>query len=284
MALAQVNGTEIYYEIRGEGEPIVLIPGLGQGINYYDYAIAHLAQSTKVIALELRGTGRSAKPEGPYTMEVWAEDISALLDMLGAEHAHIVGASLGGCIAIALAVTHPEKVASLILVAAFSELDYTMEMNWRMRLAIVEQVGINSILQDHVTMWVLSRRFLETERGRETARGLREALLLNTPALYAEFLRAILHFGRVLPGQEGQPTYTHLLRTIHIPTLLVVGEQDILTPVLFSQKIQEEMPKGVAELEVIPACGHVTFVEQPEENARLVLEFIERVKQNRDAV
>lgn len=278
MALAQVNGTEIYYEIRGEGEPIVLIPGLGQGINYYDYAIAHLAQSTKVIALELRGTGRSAKPEGPYTMEVWAEDISALLDMLGAEHAHIVGASLGGCIAIALAVTHPEKVASLILVAAFSELDYTMEMNWRMRLAIVEQVGINSILQDHVTMWVLSRRFLETERGRETARGLREALLLNTPALYAEFLRAILHFGRVLPGQEGQPTYTHLLRTIHIPTLLVVGEQDILTPVLFSQKIQEEMPKGVAELEVIPACGHVTFVEQPEENARLVLEFIERVK------
>lgn len=280
MALAQVNGTEIYYEIVGEGEPVVLIPGLGQGINYYDYAMTHLSPFMKVIALELRGNGRSAKPEGPYTMELWAEDISALLDALGEKRAHIVGSSLGGCVAMALVTKHPEQVASLALVAAFSELDCAWEMNLRMRMAIVEQVGINSILEDHVTLWVLSRDFLETEHGMAAANGLRQGLRRNTPALYNEFLRAILHFGRVLPGQEGQATYTHLLSTVDIPTILIVGENDIQTPVSFSQKIQDAMPKGRAELKIIPACGHVTFVEQPEENSRLVVEFIERVKKN----
>lgn len=277
MSIAQINDTEIYYEITGEGEPVVLIPGLGQGINYYDYAITHLARFTKVIALELRGNGRSGKPEGPYTMEVWAEDISALLDALGEKRAHIVGSSLGGCVAMALVTLHPEQVASLSLVAAFSELDRALEMNFRMRLAIVERIGIESVLEDHVTMWTLSRTFLETEQGLAAANNLRAGLRRNTPALYEQFLRAILHFGRVLPGQKGEPTYTQRLATVAVPTLLVVGEDDILTPISFSQRIVEAMPKGMAEMKVIPACGHVTFVEQPEENSRLVIDFIQRV-------
>lgn len=283
MSLAEVNGTEIYYEVHGDGEPVVLIPGLGQGTNYYAYAIEHLAEFSKVVALELRGVGRSARPSGSYSMETWADDVAALLDHLGEPPAHIVGSSLGGCVAMALVDRYPNKVASLALVAAFSELDRSLETNFRLRSAMIEKLGIGEELLDHITMWTLGRRFLETENGWAAAEALKEGLRLNDPEIYVAFLRAILDFGRVLSGQEGQQKYTEKLAAVDVPTLLVVGEEDILTPRFFSERILEAMPRGVAELKTIPNCGHVTFVERPAETSRLIVDFVRQILQGQAA-
>ncbi len=91
---ADVNGTQIYYEITGEGEPFALIAGLGCDHTYFDFAMPYLTKLGKMIAVDLRGVGQSMKNPGPYTMELWADDIVALLDHLGEKSAHIVGASL----------------------------------------------------------------------------------------------------------------------------------------------------------------------------------------------
>src|SRR5581483_10254505 len=230
---------ELYYEVSGQGEPVVLIPGLGLDRSYFAAAIPDLERFTRVISLDLRGIGQSAKPDGSYSMRQWADDVSALLEHLGERRAHIVGSSLGGCVALELVDQRPDQVASLVLVAAFSELDRALELNFRLRLAIIEQLGMGDVLADHMLLWTLSRSFIETERGRQAAAALQQSVRRNPPALYASFLRAILEFGRALPEQAGLPKVTERLSRIAVPTLLIVGENDILTPLPFSQKIQE---------------------------------------------
>ena len=274
---ADVNGTKIYYEITGEGEPFVLIAGLGCDHTYFSFAMPYLAKLGKMIALDLRGIGQSAKPAGRYTMELWAEDVNALLEHLGEGPAHIVGASLGGCIAFALADRHPDKVKSLLLSAAFADLDRACEMNWRMRKAIVEQVGINEIMKYHVVLWTLSRDFIQTESGWAAAQKIIHESTLNQvdPKLYKEFLDAILDFGKVLPGQEGQPNYTDKLPNMPFPTVAIVGENDILTPVSMSKKIVSLMPN--AKLAVLKDCGHITFVEKPEETCRAIEDLVKGI-------
>jgi pimeloyl-ACP methyl ester carboxylesterase len=226
------------------------------------------------VAYDPRGTGESDRPPGEYSMELWADDLQKLLVALEIERAHIVGSSLGGCVAFELLRQHPAVARSLILVAAFSELDRALETNFRMRIAIIERLGMGDVIRDHVMLWTLSREFIATARGARAADALVTGLARNDPKLYVEFLRAILRFGRVLPGQEGQPKMTELLAAITAPTLVVVGAGDILTPVSFSRRIVERMPN--AELAVIEGCGHITFIEQPEENTRLIADFVHR--------
>lgn len=277
MPSAMVNGIRLFYEQFGSGEPIVLIPGLGLDHTYFRYAIPELSKHFQVLAYDQRGTGQSDRPGGAYTARVWAEDLRGLLASLGIGPAHIVGSSLGGCVALELVRLAPHIAKTLILVAAFSELDRALETNFRMRIAMVEQGGMEGIIRDHVLLWTLWREFIETERGRQAADGLLAGLSRNDPKLYIEFLKAILEFGRVLPGQEGEPKMTAYLPRIQTPALVVVGREDILTPVRFSAKIRDGMPN--AELAIIERCGHITFIERPEENTRLIVDFISRQRE-----
>lgn len=274
MAFQVVNGVRLFYEIEGSGDPIVLIPGLGLDRTYFRYAIPELRRAFRVLAYDPRGTGESDRPPGEYSMELWADDLRELLRQVGIPHAHIVGSSLGGCVALELVRRAPEIATSLILVAAFSELDRALETNFRMRIALVERLGMGQVIRDHVLLWTLSREFIETERGKQAADGLLAGLARNDPHLYVEFLKAILRFARALSGQEGEPKFTGYLAEIKTPTLIVVGDRDILTPLAFSQRIKDRMPN--AELAVIKDCGHITFIEQPEENTRLIVDFLRR--------
>lgn len=274
MPHASVNGVKLFYQLSGTGEPVVLIPGLGLDHTYFRYAIPELERHFRVLAYDPRGTGQSDRPPGEYSSTLWANDLRQLTAQLGISEAHVVGSSLGGCVALDLVRQTPEVARSLILVAAFSELDRALETNFRMRISIVERLGMGEVICDHVTLWTLSREFIETERGKQATAGLLAGLSRNDPKLYVEFLRAILRFGRALPGQEAEPKFTSYLSEIKIPTLVVVGDRDILTPVSFSQKIRDQMPN--AELAIIKNCGHITFIEQPEENTRLIVEFVRR--------
>jgi pimeloyl-ACP methyl ester carboxylesterase len=107
----------MYYEIHGEGEPLVLIAGLSIDVTALAGMIRELSQHYKVIAFDNRGAGRTDKPDIPYSIDMMAEDTAGLLAALGIERAHILGVSMGGRIAIALTLRHPEQVKSLILVS-----------------------------------------------------------------------------------------------------------------------------------------------------------------------
>ncbi len=117
MPTVQVNGIQMYYELHGAGEPLALILGLGLDLSEWGVIIEPLARHYQVIAFDNRGAGRTEKPDQPYTAELMAEDTVGLLQALGIERANVLGVSLGGRIALALTLTHPERVARLVLVS-----------------------------------------------------------------------------------------------------------------------------------------------------------------------
>ena len=119
MPIVKVNDIHIYYEIHGEGEPLVLIAGLSTDIIAYGRIIGELSQTYRVIAFDNRGAGRTDKPDIPYSIEMMADDTAGLLNALKVEQAHILGISMGGRIAVDLTLRYPELVKSLLLVSTF---------------------------------------------------------------------------------------------------------------------------------------------------------------------
>ena len=117
MPTLKANGIDIYYEVHGEGRPLVLILGLGSDVSENAGTIEGLARSCRVIAFDNRGAGRSAKPDMPYSIEVMAGDAAGLMEALDIPRAAVLGISLGGRIAMELALQHPDRVERLILVS-----------------------------------------------------------------------------------------------------------------------------------------------------------------------
>ncbi len=117
MPSVHLNGIDLYYEVRGRGEPFLLIPGLGGDISDYAKVVDGLSQAFQVVGLDNRGSGRSEKPDAPYTIEMMSDDAAALLHSQGLAPAHVLGHSMGGRIALDLALRHPDCVRSLVLVS-----------------------------------------------------------------------------------------------------------------------------------------------------------------------
>jgi pimeloyl-ACP methyl ester carboxylesterase len=117
MPKIRVNAVELYYEIRGAGEPLLLIAGLGFGAWSWYRQIPDFSRAFLTLAFDNRGAGHSEKPEMAYTIEMMAEDAAALLRALGIERAHVLGHSMGGYIAQELALRHPDLVLRLVLVS-----------------------------------------------------------------------------------------------------------------------------------------------------------------------
>ncbi len=117
MPQVTVNGIELYYESHGAGDPLLLIGGLGLAVSEIQPLIKALAASQRVIAADNRGAGRSAKPPGPYTIGQMADDLAALMAHLGLRHTGVLGISMGGRIALSLALDHPGLADRLVLVS-----------------------------------------------------------------------------------------------------------------------------------------------------------------------
>jgi 3-oxoadipate enol-lactonase len=127
MPYVKVNDIQMYYEIHGDGEPLLLIVGLGTDISEWEGIIHWLAQTYKVLAFDNRGAGRTDKPDTPYSIEMMADDTAGLMQTLGNQQAHIFGISMGGRIALALALRYPTSVKKLVLVSTSAR----SIKNWR---------------------------------------------------------------------------------------------------------------------------------------------------------
>src|SRR3989442_10450040 len=127
MPYVKVNDINMYYEIHGDGEPLVLIVGLATDISEWEGIIRWLAKKYKVLAFDNRGAGRTDKPDAHYSIEMMANDTVGLMQTLGIEQAHVLGISMGGRIALALALQHPKRVKKLVLVSTSAR----SIKNWR---------------------------------------------------------------------------------------------------------------------------------------------------------
>lgn len=132
MPTVDVNGLRMYYELRGDGPPLVLILGLAASMREFGGVIDGLAEHFHVLAFDNRGAGRTDKPDSPYTIEMMAEDTIGLMGAVGVRKAHVVGISMGGRVAIELVSRHPELVDRLALVSTAAKVRHTLRRRFIM--------------------------------------------------------------------------------------------------------------------------------------------------------
>ena len=280
MALAEVNGTEIWHETAGSGEPILLLPGLGLDHGYYRLGEPLLRRDLQTILVDPRGIGQSRKDSPDdvfYTPELWADDFAALVRHLDLGPVHVLGSSLGGCMAMSMADRHPDVVKSLICVGAFSELDRAMEINFRLRKKIVAKCGMGEEIADFMGLFTMTREFMDSDAGFKVMQGNQALVRSNPPEFYQAFLDTILWWGRKLPGQENDPLFTERLKDFRCPTLVIGADNDYFIPAKFSHIIADAVPG--AEYVEVTGGGHIPFIEKPEESAEAVLRFVKALTQ-----
>jgi len=282
MALAQVNGTEIWYEIQGSGMPLMLFPGLGLDHQYYRLGEPLLRGHVRTILVDPRGIGQSRKDSPSlveYTPELWADDFAALAQNVGFEQVDILGSSLGGAMAMAFAEKYPQLTRALIVIGGFSQLDRALETNFCLRKKIVAKLGMGEEIADFMGLSTMTREFMETDEGLRLMQANQANVRTNTPELYTAFLDSILWWGRRLPGQENEPLFTTRLANIKCPTLVIAGDNDYFIPVFFSKIIAESIPGAIYR--EVRNGGHIPFIEKPQETAALVIAFLRGVNENR---
>ncbi len=275
MPSVSLRNAEIHYGVSGQGEPLLLIPGLGLDRNYYRLGIPELSKHMKVYAIDPRGIGESTKSPPPYTVEAWAADFAEVIPALGCGPMNILGSSLGGAMALALAERAPALVKSLIIVGGFSELDRAAELNFGLRMRLIERMGMNQDVADYMGLWTMTREFVNSDAGFAQMRANQEIIKRNSPELYLAFVKSVLAWGRSLPEQKGEAKFTARLPNIKAPTLVIGSGNDQLIPLALSQKIAQGIPG--AKLTVMPDGGHIPFIEKPQEVVKIVLDFIRTI-------
>jgi pimeloyl-ACP methyl ester carboxylesterase len=263
---------QLHYIETGSGDPLLLIPGLGLDHNYYRLGIPLLAQRFRVIAVDPLGIGESDKPEIDYRVEDWADDFAALIDTLGHGRVHVLGSSLGGAMALALAQRHPALVAKLVVVGGFSELDRAGIINFDLRARLIDKLGLNDDVADYMGLWTMTREFVNSDAGYAQMRLNQAIIRKNSAALYLKFVRSVLAWARALPGAEAEPLFTTRLPEIGADTLVVSADNDQLIPLEASRIIARHLTRS--RLCIMPGAGHIPFIERPAEVAAIVGDFL----------
>jgi pimeloyl-ACP methyl ester carboxylesterase len=270
---ARVNGVDLWYEISGEGEPVVQIHGAGFGHFNFAPATPELAERFKVVDFDLRGYGRSGRPVQRYDMEVWADDVAGLLDALDIAEAHVHGTSMGGMIAIVFAGKYPERTTSVVINCAAAKLGQAGRLvfkNW-IDIATLDPAGPGSrILAELIAWQALSKAFLETADGVAAIDTIQEILRdSNRIEVFTAACQAMC-------DMDLRPW----LPRITSPTLVLGGDEDLMTPWdqgsggAGQQAIADGIPH--AETHVIHGSNHSTIFDNTAEHNRVVIDFFTR--------
>lgn len=263
MPRADVDGLTINYEVQGEGEPLLLIPYLGADHACYAFQLPAYTEHFTCVSVDLPGSGESDRPAGPYAMETYADQVSALMGATGVERAHVAGVSLGAAVATHLAARHPDRVRSLSLHSAWDRTD--------------------AYLRSIVELW------------RSLARGMPAVAdvviqgifpFCFTPAMYddrPEYVEALVDFVR---GRPPQPLDAFLAQTdavlahdasavlgdIRAPTLVTFGAHDIVTSTRFAAPLTDGIPDSTVV--VFDHLSHAGLHEDPDAFNTATLDFL----------
>jgi len=259
---APVVGTRLYYEVRGEGEPVVLIHGAALDSRTWDQQFESWARGFRVLRYDVRGYGGSPISDQPYSQ---ADDLAALMDYLGIRRAHVVGLSLGGMVASDFAVTHPDRILSLVLCGpgiAGLEMEspeenarYIMEL--RAARDSTPEVATRRWLEDPLIAPAMEHPELRASLERISRENLHS--WLNNWSLQ--------RVPRPLTGLR--------LDQIHVPTLLVIGDRDLPSDLSVVDTLAAKV-SGARKV-VIPGAGHMVNMEKPAEFDAAVLGFLRGV-------
>lgn len=263
MPQVKVNGVELYYELHGpeDGEVLVLSNGVLMSTASWGLQTPILAKRYRLLLYDCRGMWRSEHPKGPYTMEMHADDLAALLDGLKINQAHIAGISYGAEVSMVFALKYPQRTRSLFLSSAVSE--------------------VHDVLRGSINTWAEAARAQDPQRLFDVSFMLNFSdgyIAANRPIIEAAAARyAQLDMDAVLALLDcfDRLDITSELHKIMARTLVLVGEEDILKPRKYSEIIAREIPG--AELVVIPDAGHAICLEKPALFNALLLGFLAQI-------
>ncbi|MFX1573367.1 MAG: alpha/beta fold hydrolase [Promethearchaeota archaeon] len=276
---AKVNGVNICYDISGEGEPLVLIHGFGDRKEHWRAQIGNLSRHFKVIRMDNRGAGKSDRPDGVYSVEVYANDIFGLINHLNIEKSHIIGHSLGGMIVQNYALKYPERINKIVLINTIAGVTPP---------GVPPDKGIeyykNNALVDLNAMKIDPLNAFITKAKRSYSREFWNQIKENPKKKFhdiwsvEDLIKEKIHYG---PTEEDIIHQAEALRThntydrlheIKNEVLIIAAEKDKTCPVLLNRKIHELLPNS--KFIVIKKAGHQSILEYPQLINSYIIEFL----------
>ena len=267
MPVINVGDVNIYYETQGEGEALVMINGYADHSGHWFAQLPGLASEYRVITFDNRGSGRSDKPDIPYTMQMFAGDIRGLLDALSISAAHVYGVSMGGMIAQEFALSYPEKVKTLIL-------------------GCTTCGGIHQIMpSDEVLAFLLDEERVNRLTPEQMAREMfdytcTKEFIKNNPGIVEKYIATTVEYAapqyslkRQAEAMLSHDTYDRLPQ-IKIPTLVIAGGDDRLVPNENSRLLASRIPG--AELVILENVGHGFFYQAAQQANKIIIDLIKR--------
>jgi len=264
MPTVEVNGAALHVRQEGAGDDVLLLCGLGDDIAAWDAQTPVLAERYRVTVIDNRGVGQSTLPDGEFTVRDLAADAAGVCDALGITSAHVMGFSMGGAIAQELALARPELVRSLVIVGSWCRSD-------RLLKEIVKGAAYTAGTADDERAWL--HAFL----------GLVYSAAVHEDGRIDEFVDAALANPHPQSTEAFQRTARAILDhdtadrldAVTVPTLVLVGEEDVLCPPRHSRAIAARI--GGSRLVVVPEQAHQPFQEDPAAFNELALDFLDSV-------
>ncbi len=269
MPEVQVNDINIYYKIYGEGNPFILIRGLGSSLeDWVSYNIEQFSKTFKTILFDNRGIGRTDIPDGKYNASMMAGDTVGLMDALGIKKTYLLGFSMGGCIAQEMVLNYPNRVTKLILSSSWSGPSHGI---------------VTPIPEENPFLKMLP--LMKEGKIEKLARILINSLFpedykKNNPHIVEKAIKNYMAHPPTPRGFEGQSAYAETFETydrlskINIPTLILHGTEDKLVPVENAKILAEKIPS--AELILFKNAGHGLIVQEYKLWTQKVIEFLKR--------
>ncbi|PLT35403.1 alpha/beta fold hydrolase [Bacillus sp. V5-8f] len=264
MPFANHDDVSLYYEVHGEGDPLLMIMGLGYNSLSWHRTLPALSKHFQVIVFDNRGVGKSSKPEKTYSIEMMADDAKAVLDAASIDKAHVYGISMGGMIAQRLAINHPDRVRSLVLGCTTAGGPTHVQPSPQIMATMVARAALTGTPEENA--WaaapiVYSQSFIDRHRDMIQEDIEQRIQIVTPPHAYLSQLQAC-----------GAHNTSEELDKIKVPTLVIHGNADELVP-YDNGKMLAERIKG-AEFHTISGAGHIFFTEAVEESNDRVLQFL----------
>lgn len=257
---ANINKANLYYEIHGEGDPLLMIQGWGMDITGWQTIIEPLSKVYQVIVFDNRGSGRSEVTPGDYTTRQLADDAAALLDHLQIENAHVLGWSMGGMIAQELVLAYPEKVNRLILSASSAKVNEKSSFIAWANIEAIRRGELETSVNWQLSFCFSNALFANEELlGQIKHRALNPSYPVTLEGLMSQFAAVASHDRR------------RQLRPIKSPTLVLGAKEDGIIDVDQVEALAREIEH--AELRLLPG-GHMYHIEYPHTFAEALIKFI----------
>lgn len=256
------NGINIYYELHGQGKPIILIAGFGCDHTFWSYIANELANHYQILLIDNRGIGQTDTPDTPYTIDLMADDVMAVIKTTGLKNPSIIGQSMGSAMAQSIAKRYKDEINNIVLINTFSKaykcplvaFELTGQLH-RMNIPLKYQV-------QSIAPWAYSSEFLSQPSQLENLIDLAEKNPYQQSLIgYERQLEAI----RIFDSRSW-------LHEISNPTLIIGAEEDMIAPLKCTQEVAHGIGQGAKTI-IVPG-GHATPIEQPEKTIQAIRDFV----------